>query len=110
MVKSAVSLITILSLAVAQSSLMFARQAAPSRAGATTAAADQPVDGGWPRAYSTPAGAQLILYQPQVASWPDQKRMTMYSAVSYQGKGAKAASLGTLKIEATRASRLPSVW
>ena len=99
MVKSAISLITILSLAVCQSSLLFARQAAPSRAGASTATADQPVDGGWPRGYATPAGAQLILYQPQVASWANQKRLTMYSAVSYHGKGAKAASLGTLKVE-----------
>ena len=28
-----------------------------------------PVDGGWPRAYSTPSGGRIVVYQPQVASW-----------------------------------------
>src|SRR6185295_7077934 len=26
-------------------------------------------DGGWPRAYLTPTGGQLLMYQPQIASW-----------------------------------------
>ena len=108
MVKSAVSLITIISLVASPSSLVFARQTAtPSRAGASTATADQPVDGGWPRAYATAAGAQLLLYQPQVASWTGQKHITAYSAVSYQTKGAKAPSLGTIKIESDTSVAVP---
>ena len=100
MVKNAVSLLTIVSLVASPSSLVFARQAAaPSRA-AANATADEPADGGWPRAYTTGAGANLILYQPQVASWANQAHVMMYSAVSYHSKGAKAPSLGTVKIEA----------
>ena len=56
-------------------------QATPVAAtGQTTAkTAGQPpeIDGGWPRAYSTPAGATVILYEPQVASWTDQKRAVL---------------------------------
>jgi hypothetical protein len=33
-----------------------------------------PADGGWPRAYTTATGGHIVLYQPQVASWPGQKR------------------------------------
>ncbi len=108
MVKSAISITTIISLLASPSSMVIAGQSAtPARAGASAAAADQPVDGGWPRAYSTPAGANLLLYQPQVASWKDQKQVTMYSAVSYQSKGAKAPSLGTIKVEAGTSVAVP---
>jgi hypothetical protein len=58
------------------------------------------VDGGWPRAYETDAKAQLLLYQPQVASWDGRKRMVAYAAVSYQGSGAPKPVLGTVKVEA----------
>ena len=27
------------------------------------------IDGGWPGSYTTPAGASVVLYQPQIASW-----------------------------------------
>ncbi len=73
-----------------------AQTPAASRAPATDPAA---VDGGWPRTYITPSGAALALYQPQVASWVDQKHATLYSAVSYTQKGAKQPALGTVKIE-----------
>jgi hypothetical protein len=43
----------------------------------------QPADGGWPRAYITTSGARLVIYEPQIASRLDQKRMAMYAAVSY---------------------------
>ena len=42
---------------------------APAKAAAakpTTAAA--PVDCGWPRASTTPSGAGLVIYQPQISS------------------------------------------
>ena len=58
-----------------------------------------PVDGGWPHAYTTGSGAQLVLYEPQVASWDQQKKIVMYAAVSYTAKDARRA-LGTLRVEA----------
>ena len=107
MVKNAASLITIASLLASPLSMVIAGQSAtPSRATASPRA-DQPVDGGWPRAYSTAAGANLLLYQPQVSSWSGQTRMTMYSAVSYQVKGAKAPSLGTIKVESATSVAVP---
>jgi len=72
-----------------------AKPAANTAKPAATAAAP---DGGWPRAYTTASGAALVLYQPQVSSWADQKRIEAFAAVSYAPKGAKPA-LGTLKLE-----------
>ena len=59
-----------------------------------------PADGGWPRAYVTNSGARLMLYEPQVASWSDQKRIVMYAAVAYTPKDQTAAVLGTIRVEA----------
>jgi hypothetical protein len=66
-----------------------------------------PIDGGWPRAYTTPSGGELLLYQPQVASWDDEKKMVAYSAVAYQPKGAQKPELGTIKIESNTRVALP---
>jgi hypothetical protein len=64
-----------------------------------------PVDGAWPRSYRTASGAQLVVYQPQVASWRNQAHITLYSAVSYAAKGATKPALGTVRVEAeTRVS------
>jgi hypothetical protein len=41
-----------------------------------------------------------VLYEPQVASWPDQKHIVMYAAVSYTAKDTQAPALGTIRIEA----------
>ncbi|HUL79267.1 MAG TPA: hypothetical protein VL691_18530 [Vicinamibacteria bacterium] len=126
--RTPIALVTALALALAPSAPLVAEPsqassgAAPSQAkaapppqakGAATAAtapakpaAGAPastkgqVDGGWPRAYSTPSGGRIIVYQPQVASWPEQRRMTAYAAVSYEAKGATKAALGSIKIEA----------
>jgi hypothetical protein len=60
--------------------------AAPGRRPSTPARASttqQPVDGGWPRAYITTSGARLVIYEPQIASRLAQERMAMYAAVSY---------------------------
>ena len=51
----------------------------------TTGATSQ--DAGWPRRYTAPDGAQLALYEPQVADWVDQKRLTLHAAVSYTATG-----------------------
>jgi len=61
----------------------------------------QPVDGGWPRAYSTPSGGRILVYQPQVASWAGKQHMTAYAAVGYESKGATKPALGSIKIEAS---------
>jgi len=73
----------------------------PKPSTATVAARTAPaaVDGGWPRGYVTTSGAHVILYQPQVESWTDQKHMTLHAAVAYQAQGAPKPSLGTIKIE-----------
>jgi hypothetical protein len=66
---------------------------------AQTAKAAAPPDGGWPKAYTTNAGAALVLYQPQVATWAGQRHVVLYTAVSYTARGAKAPAFGTLKVE-----------
>jgi hypothetical protein len=84
-----------------------AGQAAPKSATpaktATAAAAPAPApDGGWPRQYTTDSGASFLVYQPQVSSWADQKKMVAYSAVAYTPKGAQSQKpgLGTVQVEA----------
>src|SRR5215203_1151011 len=56
-------------------------------------------DRGWPRGYKTAGGAQIVLYQPQVASWENQRHLVAYTAASYLPAGAKKPELGTLKVE-----------
>ena len=73
--------------------------AKPSTAPGAATTAPAPPDGGWPRNYTTPSGAALVIYQPQLASRADQKHATLYAAVSYTAKGAKAPALGTVKME-----------
>ena len=76
-----------------------ATPAAAKPAAKPAAAAPQPVDGGWPKAFSAPSGATVVMYQPQIASWTDQKHMVAYSAVGYEKKGAEKPTLGSVKIE-----------
>src|SRR6185295_14562727 len=55
--------------------------------------------------YATTDGAQLVLYEPQIASWDNQRKMTAYSAASYLKPGTEMPMLGTLTLEAdTRVS------
>src|SRR6185436_18340071 len=59
----------------------------------------------WPRRYTAPDGAQLVVYQPQVADWVDQKRLTLHAAVGYTAAGQTMPRLGTILAEAdTRVS------
>ena len=74
-----------------------ATAAAPAKP--ATAAAPAPPDGGWPRVYTTASSATLLVYQPQVASWVDQKHVEAYAAVSYTPKGADKPALGAVKVE-----------
>jgi hypothetical protein len=57
------------------------------------------VDPGWPRSYAAPTGG-ITIYQPQISSWDDQKKVVAWSAVSYEMKGGAKPALGTIKIEA----------
>ena len=68
---------------------------------ATAAAADDTTDadGGWPRLIVAPSGASIILYQPQLMSWKDQRYLTAMAAVSYMPKGASKPDLGTIRLE-----------
>ena len=82
-----------------------AKPAAPTTAPAKTAAtapagsATQAVDGEWPRAYLSPAKAELLVYQPQILTWEGQKHVVAYSAVSYKAPKDTKPSLGTIKLE-----------
>ena len=107
--RAAISLVTAVALVLPPCSLVFSAQApatatpakaAKPAAAAKAAATPAPVDGGWPRAYTTPSGARLVLYQPQIASWDAQQKMVAYAAVSYEAKGADKPVLGTVKVEA----------
>ena len=75
----------------------------PSRAQTSQTAADR----GWPRAYSLPSEAQLVLYQPQIASWQDQKQLVAYTAVSYVAKGEQKPALGTIRLETETETSVP---
>ena len=69
---------------------------------AQPAAAPVP-DGGWPRAYATPSLGRVIVHEPQIASWANQKQLVAFAATSYEAKGAAATAkpaLGTIKLEA----------
>ena len=72
----------------------------PSARGGAAQAQEQPADRGWPRGYKTPSGAQIVVYQPQVATWENQTRMVALAAASYLPNGKQKAELGTLKLEA----------
>ena len=61
---------------------------------------NQFVEKAWPRSYTAPSGANLVIHQPQIASWDDQRHLVAYAAVSYLPSGeTDKPSLGTLKIE-----------
>lgn len=57
-------------------------------------------DRGWPRGYSLASEAQVLIYQPQVASWQDQKHLVAFAAVSHVAKGEQKPALGVIKLEA----------
>ena len=73
--------------------------AATKPAAKAPATAQQPVDGGWPKAFNAPSGATVVMYQPQVSSWTNQRHIVAYSAVGYEKKGAEKPTLGSVKIE-----------
>src|SRR5688500_15566517 len=72
---------------------------APATVSATATDAP-PIDGGWPRVYNLESGGSILVYQPQVASWKDQKAMVAFSAVSYRDTSGSKPALGTIRLEA----------
>ena len=70
-------------------------QTGPSRAQATQTAKEK----SWPRGYSLPSEAQIVIYEPQIASWNDQKHLVAYAAVSHVAKGEQKPALGTIRFE-----------
>jgi len=97
-----VALAAIAAFVTGSTDLRLGAQAKPVAPAAPSAAAAKapPIDGGWPRAYLSRAGAQILIYQPQVASWDGRKQMVAYAAVSYQPAKADKPTLGTIRIEA----------
>ncbi|MGH9146535.1 MAG: hypothetical protein ACRD1Q_07490, partial [Vicinamibacterales bacterium] len=73
--------------------------AKPSQTTVATAVT-APIDGGWPRTYDLPTGGNILLYQPQIASWERQKNLVGFSAVSYRAKAGDKTAIGTIKLEA----------
>jgi hypothetical protein len=50
--------------------------------------------------YSLPSEGSILVYQPQVASWEQQKHLVAFSAVSYRSKVGDKPALGTIRLEA----------
>ncbi|HMG33766.1 MAG TPA: hypothetical protein VKM94_07505 [Blastocatellia bacterium] len=73
--------------------------AAPAAATSKSATASS-VDKPWPRSYDTAGGAKIVIHQPQIASWDNQRHLVGYAAVSYLADGSEKPALGTVKIEA----------
>ena len=47
----------------------------------------------------------MVVYQPQIASWDNQKHLVMYAAVAHTAKASTTPLLGTIRAEAeTRVS------
>ncbi len=67
---------------------------------AAAAATPVPPDGGWPRTYPLSNARDFVVYQPQIASWDQQKHLVAFSAVSYRGQPTDKPAVGTIKLEA----------
>ena len=91
-----IAVLTIVSLLASPIAPLVEAQAPPVKSAASGASAGTD---DWPRAYSTASGAALVIYQPQVAIWANQKDAVLYAAVSYTANGAAKPALGTLKVE-----------
>lgn len=99
--RSTVALVTAFSLvATPAMGLLAATGLAPAgQATSEAAATDADVDLGWPRHYDTPTGGAVVVYQPQVESWVDQRQVRALAAVSYTATDAAEAALGVITLE-----------
>jgi hypothetical protein len=93
--------VTVLTVAPGQATTAAKPAPAPAAKPAPAAAPPAPTpDGQWPRRFTASSGAAFTLYQPQIASWENQKRMSFYAAASYTAKPGDKPALGTIKAEA----------
>jgi hypothetical protein len=73
---------------------------APARPVTSAPKVAQFVEKSWPRSFTTASGANVVLHQPQIASWDDQKHLIGYAAISYLAGGeTEKPALGTIKME-----------
>jgi hypothetical protein len=82
--------------------LALGRQVAQSPAPPKAATPNVPqfVEKSWPRSFTAASGASIVLHQPQIANWDDQKHLVAYAAISYLvGGETEKPALGTVKIE-----------
>jgi hypothetical protein len=90
--------------AIAATPLLQAAVDARAQSKPAAAAASDP---GWPRTYFTTSKARITVYEPQIATWANQKRMVAHAAAAYQPADAKVKpSLGTIRLEANTAVAL----
>jgi hypothetical protein len=86
------------------SSPVFVRQAHAALALVLWALSSLPLfaaaDPGWPRTHITPGGAKVQVYEPQVASWDDQRRLVAWVAVAHARRADEPPVLGAMKVEA----------
>ena len=80
----------------------------PPAASVPAAPGSQPVDGGWPRAYALPTAGNILIHQPQIASWDQQKHIVAFSAISYRPVSAnEKQTVGSMRFEANTAVSVP---
>ena len=96
---SASQALSVLGLATSSVPIMRATTQSPSQSTPATTL-EQARDKGWPRGFSTASEAQIVMYQPQIASWENQKHLIAFAAVSRIAKGEQKPALGTIKLEA----------
>ena len=54
----------------------------------------------WPRERSYQDGSKLVIYQPQIMSWPEYSHVAARAAIAFSTAEAESPSLGTFEFEA----------
>ncbi|HZJ70674.1 MAG TPA: hypothetical protein VFF36_07040, partial [Planctomycetota bacterium] len=75
--------------------LVLAPLAAPARAQSSA-----PADQGWPRVFAQ-GDQKVVLYQPQIDSWPDFQKVSFRMAAAVTPSGASQPSYGVVQVQAT---------
>ena len=91
--RARIAVLTLLSLVTSPVEPLLLAQTPSTKAPAEKAAATAtaPAVEGWPRAYTTASGAALVIYQPQVASWADQKHVVAVRGGVLHAEGRDAS-------------------
>ncbi len=64
-------------------------------------------DAPWPRRFQAADGSIVTFFEPQIASWDNQKKMQVYAAVTHTPKGAEKPLVGTVVVEADTKVSVP---